>query len=234
MVIVDKVSVCLQEKVVLNSVCCMLPPGRISLFIGKSGAGKTTLLKSLVGLIPVASGTIVVDGKPITDLLPRQRSEYIGYVFQDFNLFENFSVLQNCVDPLVLHGIVPAQAKQRAYAVLQQLDMQEYAQKYPAELSGGQRQRIAIARALCLQPRILLLDEPTASLDPLNTNLLILILKQLLSQGLTVGITSQDMDFVRKLFDRVYYMGSGAIIESCEGIQNSADCRLITEFIAMH
>jgi ABC-type polar amino acid transport system ATPase subunit len=215
----------------LKSVSCSLIPGRITTFIGKSGAGKTTLLKSLIGLIPVKKGSITVNGKQINTLSFQQKSETIGYVFQEFNLFPHLSALHNCIDPLIVHGIPYDQAKQRAYALLQQLEMHYFIDKYPSELSGGQQQRVAIARALCLEPRVLLLDEPTASLDPLNTDLLVTILKNLAAQGLIIGLSSQDMNFVRKIFDRVYYMQSGEIAEFCDDIKTINNYPLITQFI---
>ena len=185
MVSIDKLIVKLQKQIVLKSVSCTLLPGRITTFIGKSGAGKTTLLKSLIGLFSSSEGTIAINGKQITSLSSKQRSEEIGYVFQDFNLFANLSVLQNCIDPMIVHGMAYDKAMQRALEILEQLEMQSFIDKYPKELSGGQQQRIAIARALCLNPRVLLLDEPTASLDPYNTDILVGILKKLAAQGLT-------------------------------------------------
>lgn len=231
MVSIDKIIVTLQKHLILKSVSCSLVPGHITTFIGKSGAGKTTLLRSIVGLVPFKEGSIIVNGKQVTELSPTQRSEQIGYVFQDFNLFRHLTVLHNCVDPLLVHGTPYDQAVQRAHAVLAQLDMHHFINKYPSELSGGQQQRVAIARALCLNPRVLLLDEPTASLDPLNTDMLVQILKNLAAQGLTIGLSSQDMSFVRKVFDRVYYMESGEIAEFCDGEKNLKDCPLIALFM---
>lgn len=231
MVTVNKLVITLQNEIVLKSVSCSLLPGRITTFIGKSGAGKTTLLKSLAGLISVTEGSIVINDTPITTLSCKQRSKEIGYVFQDFNLFGHLSVLQNCIDPLLAHGMLYEQAEQRAREILQQLDMHNFSDAYPSKLSGGQQQRIAIARALCLKPRIVLLDEPTASLDPLNSDILVDILKKLAAQGLTIALSSQDMSFVGKLFDRVYYMQSGEIVELCDGIEMMGSCPLITQFI---
>ncbi len=231
MVSVNKLVVKIGNQILLNSVSCSLFPGRITTFIGKSGAGKTTLLKSLAGLIPLLEGSIMIDDTPITALSALQRSKALGYVFQDFNLFPHFSVMQNCIDPLTVHDVPYNQAQQTALEILEQLEMQTFANSYPSELSGGQQQRIAIARALCLQPRVLLLDEPTASLDPLNTDILVGILKNLALQGLTIGLSSQDMSFVRKVFDCVYYISSGEIVESCDGIAMINTCPLITHFI---
>lgn len=219
MVIGNNIVVMLQGQEIVQSVSCTLPAGRITAFIGKSGAGKTTLLKVLAGLIAPTGGSVIVAGVDLRGFSLAQRAENSGYVFQEFNLFEHLTVLQNCVDPLIVHGITPVQATRRAQAQLAQLAMSEHCNKYPSELSGGQKQRVAIARALCLQPKVLLLDEPTASLDPINTENLIDILKQLAAQGLTIGFSSQDMSFVRNVFDRVYYMQEGKIIEFCQDVQ---------------
>lgn len=231
MLIVKQLLVSLQNHLVLKDLSCTLLPGRITAFIGPSGAGKTTLLKSLVGLVPVRAGQVVVNGSELINLSLKQRSEVLGYVFQDFNLFPHLTILQNCLEPQLVHGRTLAQATELALKNLQGLGMQEFACKYPAQLSGGQQQRVAIARALCLQPQILLLDEPTASLDPHNTDLLAQILKKLVAQGLTIGLSSQDMSFVRKIFDRVYYMQAGQIVESCDDVEAVKSCPLITKFI---
>lgn len=218
MVIVKNLIVKLHHQTVLKSVSCELLSGRITAFVGRSGAGKTTLLKTLAGLVPIANGEITKLGQ-------------VGYVFQDFNLFPHLTVLQNCVDPLLVQGMDLAQAQILGQKILTQLEMQAYMNQYPAQLSGGQQQRVAIARALCLKPQILLLDEPTASLDPVNTDILVDILKKLAAQGLVVALSSQDMNFVRKIFDCVYYMQAGEILEKCEGFDQLKNYPLINQFI---
>lgn len=217
MVIVKNLVVQLHNQEILKDVSCQLLSGRITTFIGKSGAGKTTLLKAIAGLVPVDSGEII-------------KLEPVGYVFQDFNLFPHLSVLQNCTDPLIVHGVDPIQAQEQAQDILKQLEMHSFINQYPEQLSGGQKQRVAIARALCLKPQILMLDEPTASLDPLNADLLVSILKKLAAQGMTVALSSQDMSFVRKIFDRVYYMQAGAILEECNGEMQLGQCEQIKQF----
>ncbi len=231
MVTVKNLTVLLQKQKILKDITCSLFANRITLFIGESGAGKTTLLKSIAGLIPCTKGTITVNNKELRSLSPQERCKKIGYVFQDFNLFANLTVLRNCIDPMIVQGIAPDQAQQQAHELLQQLGIAEHASKYPSELSGGQQQRVAIARALCLQPTLLLLDEPTASLDPLSTANLVIILKQLAAQGIALGISSHDMDFVRALFDCVYYIQKGTIKEYCEGKQMLARCATIQKHI---
>ena len=231
MVNVKNLTVSINNQTILNDVSCSLLPGRITCFIGKSGAGKTTLLKALVDLVPITEGEIVINNTQLNSLSYSKRSEEIGYVFQDFNLFSNLTVLQNCMDPLRVHGLNVNDAKKRALDTLEQLGMKDYRDKYPSELSGGQQQRVAIARSLCLNPRVLLLDEPTASLDPINTAQLVTILRALRANKLIIGISSQDMNFVKKIFDRVYYIEQGKIVELCDGIEYVNQCKAIQQFI---
>lgn len=231
MVTVKNLSVTINNKTILNSISCTLLPGRITTFIGKSGAGKTTILQTLVGLNKVTAGSITINDQQLDTLTATQRSKEIGYVFQDFNLFPNLSVLQNCSTPLKIHGMQNDQADQKALQILQSLDMQDFANAYPQHLSGGQKQRVAIARALCLQPKVLLLDEPTASLDPFNTDTLVDILKKLAASGLTIGVSSQDMNFVSRIFDQVYLIQDGKILEFCNKKNDVQKCPQISKFI---
>ncbi len=216
MVNVTNLSVIIDKKTILNSITCALTPGRITTFIGKSGAGKTTLLKTIAHLIPITTGTITVCNKPISNLSFQELAKTIGYVFQNYNLFPHMTALENCMDPLIVQGISYKEAKQNALSTLHQLEISNLADRYPCQLSGGQQQRVAIARALCLNPQVLLLDEPTASLDPLATQTLAVILKNLAKTGLTIGISSQDMYCVDIIFDRVIFLESGALKEVCE------------------
>lgn len=231
MVSVNNLGVVLNGTPLLTDVSCTVIPGRITLCIGESGAGKTTLLKTMARLLPISSGDITVNKQSIVLLSPEERAREIGYVFQQFNLFAHMTVLENCMDPLIIQGTSIESARACALAQLEKLGMQSYADVYPASLSGGQQQRVAIARALCLNPRVLLLDEPTASLDPINTQALIAILKTLAAEGRAIGVSSQDMDFVRLIMDRVYYLRTGRIVATCDSAQDAASCTEIAQFI---
>lgn len=231
MITVTELTVRLQNRTILKSISCVLKPGHITTLIGKSGAGKTTLLKTIAGLVPFEQGSVTINDKQLVELSCHQRAQEIGYVFQQFNLFTHLTALENCLDPLIVHGVPLEVAQKRAQTILQQLDMHNHRNSYPASLSGGQQQRVAIARALCLQPKALLLDEPSASLDPLNTKILIALLKGIAAQGLTVVVSSQDMNFVAKLFDQIYFLQSGEIIERCDGRDMLQACPNSAEFL---
>ena len=231
MIIIKNVTIQLQKKNIVSNLSCSIEPGRITTFMGGSGAGKTTLLRSIIGLLIADKGTIIVNGHDLNDLSMKVRSEEIGYVFQDFNLFDNMTVLENCIDPQLLHDVTYQEAYDRAVGLLKELDMYSFLERYPSQLSGGQKQRIAIVRALCLRPKVLLLDEPTASLDPLNTEVLVVILKKLAKQGLTIALSSQDMGFVSKVFDRIYYLANGFLVEECDTKSDLNACPLIKKFL---
>jgi len=231
MITVNNLSVTIKNQIILKNISCELLARRITILIGKSGAGKTTLLKSLTGLISSSPNSITINNKQLHGMNNRQRAQEIGYVFQNFNLFPHMTALENCINPLIIYGLSQNEAQQRAITILQELDMEKFINKYPQELSGGQQQRVAIARALCLEPKILLLDEPTASLDPLNTDVLIIILKKLKAKGLTIGISTQDMYFINKIFDRIYYLENGCLAEFCNTQENLKNCPQIAQFI---
>lgn len=202
-----------KTQTILNNVSFDVPKGRITVFIGRSGAGKTTLLKCIATIIETFTGTILVDGKELKEVSKEKRSSYIGFVFQDFNLFPTMTVLQNCIDPLLIRGVSKKDAIKKAAEVLALLGMERFVERYPQQLSGGQKQRVAIARALCLEPKVLIFDEPTASLDPENTKILITIINKLVQQGITVVLASQDMPFVNEVADLIYLIENGKTVE---------------------
>lgn len=219
-----------QQKIVLD-LSCTITANKITTFIGRSGAGKTTLLKTIAGLYSTPGDTIFLNNKNLTIMTEQERSKNIGFVFQNFNLFAHMTVLQNCIDPLLIQKVSLQDALVIAQEKLTLLGMLDFKDKYPKQLSGGQQQRIAIARALCLNPSVLLLDEPTASLDPINTDILASILKKLVESGVTIVTSSQDMNFVNKIFDQVYFMQDGKIIEYCDDITKISSNENIKSFL---
>ncbi len=215
----------------LLNISCALQEGSITSFIGQSGAGKTTLLKAMIGLIDSKEGLITVDNYILSTCTFFERSKKIGYVFQDFNLFNHMTVLENCINPQLIHNVLEIDAHKRAIGLLKDLDIEHLKNRYPKELSGGQKQRVAIVRALCLEPKVLLLDEPTASLDPINTDILVKILKRLAKKGFTIGLSTQDMNFINKVFDKVYLLNKGEVIEFCDGEKKRAASFKINNFL---
>lgn len=191
---------------------CEIPKGKVTAFIGPSGAGKTSLIKCIANLYSHYSGSLMHNGKSVSQLSRRERAHAIGFVFQQLNLFPHLTALENCIYPLtMLNTLTKSQAKEIAMDVLHSLAMDSYKDRYPAKLSGGQQQRVAIARALCLKPQLLLFDEPTSALDPQSTERMMQLLKKLSSQGTTIGISSHDMNLVNDVADQIYQIKDGLI-----------------------
>jgi polar amino acid transport system ATP-binding protein len=183
---------------------------------GPSGSGKSTLIRTINRLEEIDSGQILVDGRDIHAPglhLDRFRSG-IGFVFQQFNLFPHLTVLDNCtLAPKHLRGLTPAEAQDRALAMLERVGVAEKAQAFPAELSGGQQQRVAIARALVMEPPVMLFDEPTSSLDPEMVGEVLVVIRNLAHQGMTLVCVTHEMGFAREVADRVLFMDQGTILE---------------------
>lgn len=228
---ITNLSVSVGAQDILKNISLAIPSACITLLIGKSGAGKTTLLRACAGLTQPTSGCIKIGDKQLSSLDPRARAQKVGFVFQDFNLFAHMNVLQNCIDPLLIQGVTYSDAVYRATEILAELGMAGKKDSYPQQLSGGQQQRVAIARALCLQPLALLLDEPTASLDPENSKILIDILRKLAQEGLTIMLSTQDMNFARAISKRIIFMEDGKIVEECDQAAGCSDCLKIQNFI---
>lgn len=204
----------LKHKPILNNISVSLPQGKITTFIGKSGAGKTSLLKCMANLHHGYQGDILYQGRLIKTLTQSQRVQAVGFVFQQFNLFAHLTVLQNCVQPQVMAlGASCEQAKKNANAQLDALGVAAYKNSYPSQLSGGQQQRVAIARALLLKPQVLLFDEPSSALDPQATKSLAQLLKDLSKTGITIGLCSHDVAFIKEFFDCVYLIEAGSVVD---------------------
>jgi polar amino acid transport system ATP-binding protein len=190
--------------------------GEVVVVCGPSGSGKSTLIRTINRLEEIDSGQIRVDDRNIHEPgidLDRFRSG-IGFVFQQFNLFPHLSVLDNCtLAPIHLRRLPPAEARERALAVLDRVGVADKARAFPAQLSGGQQQRVAIARALVMQPPLMLFDEPTSSLDPEMVGEVLLVIRDLAHQGMTLVCVTHEMGFAREVADRVLFMDRGTILE---------------------
>ncbi len=201
---------------VLRGIDCAIGESEVVCAIGPSGSGKSTLLRCLNGLEEATSGRVLVHGVPVHDPatnLDALRTE-IGMVFQRFNLFPHKTVLQNItLAPAALRNLSPAQARDRADALLHKVGVFDKRDAYPNQLSGGQQQRVAIARALAMQPRIMLFDEPTSSLDPEMVGEVLAVMQTLADEGMTMVVVTHEMGFARRVADRVLFMDEGRIVE---------------------
>jgi ABC-type polar amino acid transport system ATPase subunit len=192
-------------------------PGEVVVIVGPSGSGKSTLLRTINGLETITGGEIVVDGHVLhrraADL--RALRKRVGMVFQQFNLFPHLTALQNLtLAPRQVLRLPPAEAEERARALLAKVGLADKAPCYPAQLSGGQQQRVAIARALAMQPAVMLFDEPTSALDPEMVGEVLEVMKQLAGEGMTMCVVTHEMGFARAVADRVVFMDAGEIL--CE------------------
>ena len=187
---------------ILRDVSFEASRGEIVALMGLSGGGKTTILRTIAGLDPLTAGSIAVDGR-------------VGMVFQLHFLFEHLTAIENVMlAPRHVAGVSRAEAETRAVRLLESLGVAGRRAAYPRELSGGESQRVAIARAMAMDPPLLLLDEPTASLDPARRFELGQILRKLAAEGRTLVVTTHDEDFVRQFADRVVILADGQAVES--------------------
>jgi ABC-type polar amino acid transport system ATPase subunit len=193
-------------------------PGEVVALMGPSGSGKTTLLRAIVGLEGFQHGQISVDGvaleggRPMSRHTARALCRQVGMVFQFHCLFEHLSAIENiCLAPVHAYSVPPAAAKQRALELLKSFGVEHRADALPRHLSGGEAQRVAIARALAVDPPLLLMDEPTASLDPARRAELGQLIRGLVTRGRTLVITTHDEDFARSWATRRLRIEKGAI-----------------------
>jgi ABC-type polar amino acid transport system ATPase subunit len=199
-------------RAILNGVSFAVGRGEVAALMGLSGSGKTTILRAVAELEPEGQTAVQIEG--LADQAALRPGGRVGMVFQFHCLFEHLSVIDNvCLAPVHVHGVSRTDAASRATRWLEQLGIGHRATALPRELSGGEAQRAAIARALAMDPPLLLLDEPTASLDPPRRTALGTLLTQLASAGRAILITSHDVDFVREHATRVLILSDGEIVE---------------------
>ena len=211
---------------VLRDISFSVNQGEVLSIIGPSGSGKSTLLRCINQLEKIDSGAILIGGMTLASTDTSGKVCYadkqtmrkvrlsVGMVFQSFNLFPHFSVMRNITEAQVhVLGTSPAQAKDTANELLVKMGLQDKADAYPYQLSGGQQQRVSIARALALKPQVLCFDEPTSALDPELTGEILLVIRQLAAEKMTMVVVTHEMAFARDISDRVIFMDDGIIAE---------------------
>ncbi|MBK1842937.1 amino acid ABC transporter ATP-binding protein [Azospirillum sp. YIM B02556] len=203
----------------LSGVDLVISKGEKVIICGPSGSGKSTLIRCINHIERHNRGRIVVNGMELTnngkDIAAVRRDT--GMVFQNFNLFPHLTILDNCcLAPMRVKGIGREKARELAIHFLHRVRIADQAGKYPSQLSGGQQQRAAIARALCMQPRIMLFDEPTSALDPEMVKEVLETMKSLASDGMTMLCVTHEMGFAREVADRIVFMDRGAIVEQSD------------------
>jgi ABC-type polar amino acid transport system ATPase subunit len=210
---------------VLRGIDLVVARGEAVMLIGRSGSGKTTLLRCINFLEEPTAGTIEVDGfrveaDPLGRRGRRHRDEIrqirlrAGMLFQEFNLFPHMTVLQNCIEsPMRVRGLSRDEAVALADRYLDKVDLSNKRDEHPARLSGGQKQRAAIARALSMEPKVLMFDEPTSALDPELIGEVLKVMEDLAHEGTTMIVVTHEMHFAREAADRVVFLEDGVIVE---------------------
>ncbi len=204
---------------VLRDINLRVMKGERIVIAGPSGSGKSTLIRCINRLEEHQRGKIVVDGIELTNDLKRidEVRREVGMVFQHFNLFPHLTILQNLtLAPIWVRGTPKAEAEATAMHYLERVKIPEQAHKFPGQLSGGQQQRVAIARSLCMSPKIMLFDEPTSALDPEMVKEVLEVMISLAESGMTMLCVTHEMGFARQVANRVIFMDQGQIIEENE------------------
>ncbi len=202
---------------VLRAIDLDVSRGERVVICGPSGSGKSTLIRCLNRLEQHQEGRIVVDGKIITEDMASvdEVRRDVGMVFQHFNLFPHLTILENCtLAPMSVRGVGRKAATDTARRYLERVRIVDHAHKYPSQLSGGQQQRAAIARSLCMNPKIMLFDEPTSALDPEMVSEVLDTMVGLAEEGMTMMCVTHEMEFARRVADRVIFMDAGRIVET--------------------
>lgn len=212
---VDNLVKSFGKNTVLKDVSFHVNKGEVVCIIGPSGSGKSTLLRCLNRLEEAQGGSIKVFDTDVLKLKDMNAfRENIGMVFQMFNLFPNYTVMQNItLAPMQLGKMNKKEAEEKGMALLKLVGLEDKRDVFPSTLSGGQKQRIAIARALEMNPQIMLFDEPTSALDPEMVGEVLSVMKKLAQEGMTMVIVTHEMGFAKEVADRVIFMGDGVIIE---------------------
>jgi len=200
----------------LKDVSLKVHRGQVVCLIGPSGSGKSTLLRCTNGLEAINGGEIRIDGIGLTQDPKQVRAmrQRMGMVFQNFELFPHKNALGNIMmGPTTVLGLSEVKAKERALALLAKVGLSDKAENFPSNLSGGQQQRVAVARALAMEPEVMLFDEPTSALDPETIGEVLNVMKRLADDGMTMIVVTHEMTFARRVADQVVVFADGQIIE---------------------
>jgi glutamate transport system ATP-binding protein len=214
---------------VLRGVSLEVARSEVVVIVGPSGGGKSTLLRTINLLGPPDAGEVRVAGQTLFSRGPdgktkklgssalRHVREEIGMVFQTSNLFPHRKVVENVMEgPVWVRKTPRGQAREDAMALLTRFELADHAEKHPSQLSGGQQQRVSICRALAMQPRVMLFDEPTASLDPALVGEVLIVMKELADEGMTMIVVTHEMGFARQVGDRIMFIDDGEILEEAQ------------------
>lgn len=217
MIYVNNLEKSFGKNNVLKGVNEHIKKGEVVVVIGPSGSGKSTFLRCLNLLEEPTGGEIIFEGKNITDkkVNINKLREKMGMVFQQFNLFPHKTVLENItIAPIKVKKMKKSDAEAKAIRLLEKVGLENKKDAYPTQLSGGQKQRIAIARALAMEPDVMLFDEPTSALDPEMVGEVLNVMKDLASEGMTMVVVTHEMGFAKEVGDRIVFMDGGNILES--------------------
>lgn len=204
---------------VLKGVDMTVEKGDVVTILGPSGSGKTTLLRCLNFLETADMGTMEIDGSKVDfsnvykkDILSIRKKT--GFVFQNYNLFQNKNVLQNVTEGLIIGRKIPKiDAEKTAINAIEKVGLKDYLQHYPSQLSGGQQQRVGIARAIAVNPSVILFDEPTSALDPELVGEILQIMKTLANEGTTMVVVTHEMSFAKQVSNKIIFLDGGVVVE---------------------
>ena len=203
------------ETWALDKVNIEIGQGEFVAVMGPSGCGKSTLLHILGLLDSPSSGQYLLDGKDVSSCSESKRNELrkgmLGFVFQSFNLIDELTVQENIALPLLYMGVPKQERQRRVEEAMARMDIMHRSRHYPRQISGGQQQRVSIARALCMNPKILFFDEPTSALDPELTGEILKVIKDLAQEHITMVIVTHEMNFAKNVSDHVIFMDNGYI-----------------------
>lgn len=214
----ENVSKYFGDELVFNNVNLKIKTGEVISIIGKNGSGKSTLLKCINRLENINDGKIKFKGMDISEISLVELRQKIGIVFQDYNLFEHLTVLDNLIIGLIkIKGYSKKDSVHKALNILKKVDLDDKKDKYPDELSGGQKQRVAIARTLLMEPDIILLDEPTSALDKEMKNSVLELINELVDEDMTLIVVSHEDEFIDKVSDRIFSFNKHTLFEKKHG-----------------